>query len=449
LEDSYPELADLVAEKILPAYGPGLAPLLKQKLDLKGKKGDGRRLCVLHQLDPAATLELCKTALDEGSVDVKVAAIACLGQHEDCLPLVLQQANSKNKTIRAAALEALAQHDTPEILNLFNDLIKGNVFDLLARPLRAIRNPQVVNSLLSEGKRVFGLLLKGGQEQIPRYLEILDCLQQRKDGETEEFLLACFSQCDKISKLKSAKNSPLTGADLTDRLTSLLYVIGSPRALETVLAKRALLPPASFPLVLYSALRTWSPATVYEEFAPLLEHKKGAGKQKSEILERAVLAACVQTVTDSSGFDETDASSAHVLKSLQWDPRWLDAAIKADQGFIVCCLAREGHQPALNYLLKMLGTKNQPHTGLIVQALARCRYPKLTELFLELAAKKTKGARFVDLDVQFLFQSARHLPPAELPKLEAFAAILDEKFVDKFLEALEPLRASAHEPPVQ
>jgi hypothetical protein len=59
LDDVYPELADLVMEKILPAYGPGIAPLLKSKLDLKGKKCDARRLQVLHQLDPV-TVELCK-----------------------------------------------------------------------------------------------------------------------------------------------------------------------------------------------------------------------------------------------------------------------------------------------------------------------------------------------------------------------------------------------------
>src|SRR5262249_45752230 len=71
LDDVYPELADLVMAEILPAYGPGIAPLLKAKLDLKGKKCDARRLQVLHQLDPAGTVELCKTALEEGSPEVK------------------------------------------------------------------------------------------------------------------------------------------------------------------------------------------------------------------------------------------------------------------------------------------------------------------------------------------------------------------------------------------
>ena len=48
----------------------------------------------------------------------------------------------------------------------------------------------------------------------------------------------------------------------------------------------------------------------------------------------------------------------------------------------------------------------------------------------------------LDWELQQLFESARYLPAAELPRLDAFAANLDEKFVDKYLEALEPLRPS-------
>jgi len=107
-------------EKILPAYGPGIAPLLKAKLDLKGKKSDARRLQVLHQLDPAGMVELCKTALEEGSPDVKAAAIACLGKHEDCLPLVLEQTNAKNKSASCCRRSKLSpEHDRPEVTKIF------------------------------------------------------------------------------------------------------------------------------------------------------------------------------------------------------------------------------------------------------------------------------------------------------------------------------------------
>ena len=226
LGDTYPELADFVADKILPGYGPGIVPRLKETLTLKGKKQDARRLKVMHQLDSAGTLPLCKTALEEGSPEVKETAVACLGKHLECLPLVLEQANGKNKAVRAAALEALAEHDQPEISKLFDDLLKGKALDILARPFRVMRSRQVLNSLFAEGRRIFELLMKGDQEQITRFSEILDCLQQRKDTETEEFLLGCFERCEKLPKLKNPKSPFVVNFDLPDRLASLVYEQG-------------------------------------------------------------------------------------------------------------------------------------------------------------------------------------------------------------------------------
>ena len=445
LGDAYPELADLVAEKILPGYGPGIVPLLKSALDLKGKKSEARRLQIMHQLDSEGTLALCKTALEDGSPEVKVAAIACLGKHEDCLPLVLEQANAKNKQLRAAALEALAEHDRPEITKLFTELVKGKALDILVGPFRVLRNRQVLNSLLDEGKKVFDLALKSGEEHIHQFAEILECLKERKDAEVEEFLLICFAQCDKLGKFKAPRKSAFvsytTGADLMDRLAWLLYEMGSPKALEAVVSKRDALPPAAFNQVLHSALRVWSAEKVFQEFSPLLEQENGPGKEKSEVLQHAIRTTCggyafdLDELVDDSAVGETRGQAKP-----QWDTRWLDAAIKADQQLIVCCLATPGHKGALNYLLKAVEKKGQTETGLLIRALARCQYSKVTDTFLGAVGKKTKGARHFDYDFQMLLKSARYLPADELPKLDAFAAKLDEKFADHFLEAIAPLR---------
>lgn len=448
LGDIYPELADLVAEKILPGYGPGIVPLLKSGLDLKGKKQDARRLQIMHQLDPEGTLALCKTALEDGSPEVKAAAIACLGKHEDCLPLVLEQANAKNKLLRAAALQALAEHDRPEITKLFTELVKGKALDILAGPFRALRNRQVLNALLDEGKRVFGLLLKGDPDHIPRYWEILDCLDKRKDAEVEEFVLGCFSQGDKMGKLKGAKNSYVAGDDVMVRLAGLLYNVGTPKTLEAILAKRDVLPPTVFSFVLRSALRTWPAEKVFAEFSPLLGQTKGAGKDKCAELERFISATAWH---ENSRFspaladDDLNAAEQQTLKKVTWDARWLDAAVKAGQQTIACCLARPAHKAALNYLLNLGEAKKTSDPGLLIRALVRCEYPKATEVFLNLVAKKTKGAKHLDYELQCLFENARYLPVADLPKLDAFAAKLDEKFMDGFLEALAPLRPS-HQP---
>ncbi len=442
LGDIYPELADLVKDKILPAYGPGIVPRLKATLDLKGKKSDARKLGLMHQLDPAGTLEICKTALEDGSPEVKAAAIACLGKHEECLPLVLEQVNAKNKLLRAAALEALAEHDRPEITKLFTELVQGKALDILVGPFRTLKNRQVLNALLAEGNRVFNLLLKNDEEQITRFLEILDCLKGRKEMETEGFVLVCFNQSEQLGKFKAPKKSPFvsyfTGADLMDRMAWLLFEMGSPQALQAVLAKRNVLPPNSFNHVLRSALMVWSPEKVYQEFAALLEQNKGPGKEKNEILQQVIRATSAGYVSDPNDLSET--SKAQSVAKAQWDPQWLDAAIKAEQTVIVCCLATPGHKGATKYLLNAVETKGQMQAGLLIRALAHCQYPKLTDVFLDLVQKKTKGVKYFDYELQLLFETARHLPAADLPKLDAFAAKLDDKFMDKYLESLAPLR---------
>ena len=79
IDDPYSEIADLIAEKVLPLYGQAILPEVRAKYDPKGTKGHPRRLALMHALDPVGTRELVKAALDGGSKEVKVAAISCLG----------------------------------------------------------------------------------------------------------------------------------------------------------------------------------------------------------------------------------------------------------------------------------------------------------------------------------------------------------------------------------
>jgi hypothetical protein len=442
LGDNYPEMADLVAEKILPAYGPGIVPRLKLGLDLKGKKSDARRLIVMHKVDPTGTLELCKVALEDGSAEVKAAAVECVGKHEEFLPLIMEQANAKNKIVRAAALEALAAHDRPEIVKLFGDLIKGNAFDLLARPFRAIRNAQVLRSMLDEGYRVLNLIANGDEEQIPRFWEILKCVENRSDA--GEFLSNGFALSEKLMKVKAPKNSVFAGADIVVRITALLYRTGSPAAFQAILDKRDILPPAAFPNVLRSALFAWTPEKVFAEFSPLLAQNTSVAKDKTRQIQTVIWTG---RHADEADFhfedaDESYTTDAQALKKIQWDPRWLDAAIKADQAIIVATIARPGHKASINYLLELFDSKKQIQTAMIVEALVRCEYPQTTDVLLDVIQKRTKGVSQFTYGLQMLFQSVRHLPPADLAKLDAFAAKLDEKLVDQYLEALAPLRAA-------
>lgn len=436
LGDVYPELADLVTEKILPGYGPGIVPLLKSGLDLKGKKSDARRLQIMHELDPAGTLPLCKTALEDGSPEVKVAAIACLGKHEDCLPLVLEQAKAKNKQLRAAALEALTAHDIPPVRSLFVELVRSTTLEELIVPLRSVRIGEVLDALLAEASSALTKALKNETAGVLRYYEILQCLEQRTDSPTETYLVATMAQAVQIGKIK-ATNCVISGPDILRQLSELLYDIGSPQTVNLLLAHREQVPADSFHLVFLSAVRAWPPAKVFDEFAPLLQAKKRPAKDFADAIERVMRGALYPGVAETLVDD-----ARHLAQSLtktEWDARWLDAAVKADRADMVNFLARPGHKGVIKHLLKQLeGNGHDVPTA--IEALSRCQYPKLTETFLDLLTKRTKKLKQADYHIINLMNCARHLPPTDLPKLDAFAAKLDEKFVDHFLEALAPLR---------
>lgn len=438
LGDVYPELADLVTEKILPGYGPGIVPLLKSGLDLKGKKSDARRLQIMHELDPAGTLPLCKTALEDGSPEVKAAAIACLGKQEDCLPLVLEQAKAKNKSLRAAALEALTAHDLPAVRKLFIELVQGTSLEEVVGPLRLVKNREIFDALLAEAKTALAKALKNEATGVLRYFEILECLERRTDAPTEEYLLATMSQAVPIAKIKAA-NCVISGPDILRQLAELLYGIGSPQALSLIITHQDKISLDSFHLVLLSALRTWPPAKVFDEFAPLLEQKKRPAKDYADAIERAMRSSLHREIAEDLGVDPDD--QAQKLAKIEWDSRWLDAAIKANRMDMVGFLARPGHKGAITYLLKQLDGKGHDLFA-AVEVLSRCQYPKLTETYLGLVTKRIKGVKQVDYSLINLFNCARYLPAADLPKLDAFATKLDEKFVDHFLEALAPLRTT-------
>lgn len=439
LGDNYPEIADLVAEKVLPTYGPGIMPRLKTNFDLKGKKSDARKLEVMHQLDAEGTLPLCKAALEDGSPDVKTTAIACLGKHEDCLPLVLEQAKAKNKSVRAAALEALTAHDLPAVRKLFLELIQGKNLEEAIAPLRLVKSREVFDELVAEAGKALAKALKNETDGVLRYFEILQCLEGRTDAPVEEYLVTTMSQAAQIAKIK-AKNCIVFGPDILRELADLLFRIASPQTLNLILTHQDKIPVDSYGVVLVSALRSWPADKVFTEFSPLLDQKKGVGKDKYELLERAIDTSTHGrrlSYLDRYVADEEEPDEA---VNVTWDARWLDAAIKADRPEPVCCLARPGHKGVVVYLLKLVEAKKKLRPGMIFEALARCQYAKLTDLYLNLVTKGTKGSKRWDYELQQLIDCARHLPPTDLPRLEEFAGKLDQNYQDHFLEAIAPLR---------
>lgn len=121
LESGNAQLADVVADKVLPPLGRGVLPNLLAKLDVKGKAADARRLRVICKIDATKGAELVRKALAEGSPPLKIQAVECLpdvAEPGEAERIGLEMWKGKNKELRLAALSALRTATGEEALEV-------------------------------------------------------------------------------------------------------------------------------------------------------------------------------------------------------------------------------------------------------------------------------------------------------------------------------------------
>ena len=226
IDDTYAEIGDFIAKNVLPLYGKAILPDLKSRFDLKSSKGGHlRRLALMHQLDPAGTREIVKQALENGSKEIKIVAIECLGDSPDDLTFLLEQSLAKNKDVRRAALKALAKQDSDAAIETLRKAMMGGDLDIAIQPIQQNRSPKLLKSVIDEAGRQLEALFKTKNTSkeknevgkgVERLLGLLSCLEGRDDKATEEFLVKLFQRHKEILGLKGEPG----GAAINERVAS-------------------------------------------------------------------------------------------------------------------------------------------------------------------------------------------------------------------------------------
>jgi hypothetical protein len=225
LDDNYSEIADFVALQILPLYGEAILPELQAAFDPKGRAGHVRRLVLMHRLDPRGTRAYVQRALEEGSKEMRMAAIDCLGDSPDDLPFLLEQVKAKTKDVRAAALRALGRSDADDAVKALCDAIRGGDLALAVAPIRASQNRAVGDALLAAAEKETAALTaatEGDKRKLGKHNErmclLLECLRGRGDEKTESFLLSLFERVDTLA----AVGGEPSGKDVAEKLVSVM-----------------------------------------------------------------------------------------------------------------------------------------------------------------------------------------------------------------------------------
>jgi HEAT repeat protein len=228
LESNKSSIADLMADKVLPAIGRGVLPDLLAKLDLTGKTADARRLRAICKIDPKIGAELCRKGLSEGSPALKIQALECLpdvGEPGEAEQVGFRLCSDKKKEVRLAALSALRRATGDEALQTLLEALGHEDAEIHERALKVLSelpHPRTTERLLREVKERASALpppvakpkkgakkdaIKAAQEsetvrekavyQVSRFLATVGWRRENKNREVIETLLTMAGHSDK------------------------------------------------------------------------------------------------------------------------------------------------------------------------------------------------------------------------------------------------------------
>lgn len=446
LDDTYAEIADFVADKIVPLYGQAIVSELQAKFDPKGRGGQVRRLLLMHRLDPEAARPYIQSSLDEGSQEVRIAAISCLGDSPDDLPFLLEQAKAKAKDVRAAALKALAKSGADAAAKVLHDTIAGADLALAIEPLRLSRNPVVTDFLLEATEKQFDALLAASEKDVKslgqqneRMCQLLECLREREDKKTEKLLLYMFGHMDQLAAIKGEPS----GNDVVERLVSVM-VVGSPNVQSALVDAHETLPADSLGQAFAAACRCRKPAVVFALFSPYLTARVNEKKKNRDTAYAKREAIVDQLLRGRKNlFQEREEYTTPT----NMDPQWLDLAVQLGRLDLIQALAIPGHAGANALLTKIFRMKlgeadaNYELIG-ILDTMIRIGHPSATDSAIELIEKMATSK--YHFGYHWLDHLIPRLPKAEaLPKLETLLPTLPEKMIDPLLGYITELKQSA------
>lgn len=444
LDDVYPEIADFIADKVLPLYGKAILPELQTKYDLKGKGGHVRRLSLMHKLDPAGTRELVKQALDGGSKEVRIAAIECLGTDPEDLAFLLEQSSAKAKDVRGAALKSLAKLDAEEALEALKKGLAGADLELAVNPVRENRNPKLLKFVIDEAQKELDNVCQSKDKKsiaksADRLESLLTCLDGRDDKGTEAFLLKGFARRDELLAVKCED----VGKNLNNRIASLMST-ATKKTQQTLVGSHATLDPDLLDTAFEAACRSMKPAEVFTMFSPYLTAKVDE-KKKGKDPAFATREAIADAIMHEWRWYRYDDDESGGKKPIAWDSRWLDLAVRLKNMELVGTLARPGHAGSNALLSEEFAaafkkSKEIHECYSVLATQVRVQHPDATDNLLaaleKYASAKTKNT-WVGYNICRLIPD---LPKSAIPRLEELLPKLHEKVIDQLADYVTELK---------
>jgi len=450
LDDVYPELADFIAEKVLPKYGPAIVPEIKDRIDIKGRSGHVRRLKLLYQLQPETARPLVEAAFESGSKEMKIAALSCLGDSKKDLPHLLEQFSSKAKDVRRVVLDRLSRFKGKEIDDIFEKAISSTDVELATNAVRETKNTKIVKVAQQQTLVCFEELSntnnKKKQEKLVNRLDaLLDCFYGRSDKSTVDLLTSLFNGREKLSAVTG-------GGAVLQSLLSVMVSSAEKKLLQMVADIHSEVDDQQTDTFLSSVLAvlaTRTPKQAFEELHEYYAVPSRSRRRQSKNNRRDVVASLLGAESHNHIYayhhqDFGEGTTKGLLNSVKWDPRWLDLAIEHIDVEVVCRLANAKHKAAGDFLVDWVrndGKKgNDWESTHVLSKLVEMKHNQATKLVLEaVAAAAKKKSNHYGISY-WLFPLISKLPKSATKQVEVAIEGLPDSLVDQIVPHLVTLK---------
>ncbi|MDQ0111288.1 HEAT repeat domain-containing protein [Paenibacillus harenae] len=438
LEDTYSEIAEYVAEEVLPKIGQRALPVLHASFDLQGGSGDARKLTAIYRLtskeETAAAKELVRKAAFEGSQPVRIAAIRLAANDSDFEEKLLELSQDRKKEIRSAALLALSDSDSEQALERLMEALVKKDTAIAAEPIRRSGNPKLKERVLAFGEELLGAMAADGKSVswLERMLAVLGGLRSPDEHAAERDFLMRLLNDDAIDVTETSR--------IQSEAAEALLESGHPQALAFLHELRHKRPN----LLAYSfkaAIRLEQPADAYEAYRPYLDDRKGpAAKQLLQVFHEWVPGPLHELRHSLENVQQSEPS-------IVWDDRWVHRFVKMNEEDLVARLAVKPDKEVVDYLLNKANVKSNIatyRTTTILLALVRLGHEDASELIMSTIEK----ARPKQI---YYFEEETNLLIASLPRRYADRIrLVEDRFYyeearNKLLELADLVAAKAEE----
>lgn len=124
LGDKYAEIAEYMANTVLPSIGGDIYPFLLDGYNVKGGVIDGRRLTVMHKIKGRDMLPWVDEAVEKGSAPVKVEAVKIMSEYPAYEKTLLTMLD-ESKLVREEVMKALVKLNSKTGIDRLIAIFKG------------------------------------------------------------------------------------------------------------------------------------------------------------------------------------------------------------------------------------------------------------------------------------------------------------------------------------